>query len=175
MPNDEIEPGSVRDLSEEMIEKINSKIAPFDQKVEKYEYGLTNEEFVVFISSAATSISKMQNSYNEAELDFFKILMTKIFMNEELNITPRNALNLSSSILPKLNKLRVQKLLDIWTVTGYLYQHTDSQIYLGAKSLTEFKEFLQKMDLAYCGTCLLCENIACWVRIDTVFTVQFHD
>lgn len=166
---------SLKSMSEKVIEMINTKISSFDQKIEKYDYGLTNEEFVVFFSSAQTSMSKMQNFYNEAELDFFKLLMTKIIMNEKLNITPRNALNISSSILPKLNKLRVQKLLDGWIITGYLYQHSDNQIYLGAKTLTEFKEFLQKMDLAYCRTCLLCENIACWVRIDIVFTVQFHD
>jgi hypothetical protein len=149
---------------------LNAKISVFDQKISTFDYGLTNEEFIVFHSSAQTSMSKLQNSYNESELDFFKLLLTKITGNEDLNITPREALNISSNIQPKLNKMRAQKLLDSWIAIGYFHQHTDNLIYIGVKTLTEFKEILQKMELAYCRTCLLCENIAVWVRIGIIFS-----
>lgn len=106
----------------------------------------------------------MQKFYSEAELDFFKLLLSKISENDRLNIAPREALNISSNIQPKLNKMRAQKLLDFWILSGYFHQHDDNQIYIGPKSLTEFKEILQKMELPYCRTCSLCENIAVWVR-----------
>jgi hypothetical protein len=144
---------------------INGKIGAFDQKISLFDYGLTDTEFIVFYSSAQTSMSKLQNCYNEVELDFFKLLLMKISENENLHITPRDALNLSSNVTGKLNKLRAQKLLDNWITATYFHQHTDNQIYFGAKLLSEFKEVLQKMELAYCQTCLLCENIAVWVRI----------
>lgn len=158
----------------EVIDVINEKISPFDQKIAKFDYELSNKEFIVFFSSAQTSISKLQNFYNEAELDFFKLILTKITDNEELSIAPRDALNLTTHITGKLNKLRAQKLLDSWITTCYFYQHSDNQIYLGARMLAEFKELLQKLELPYCRTCLLCENIAIWVRIEFNFNFPVH-
>lgn len=149
-----------------VIEKINEKIGTFDQKIIIYEYGLTNKNYYIFYSTAKTSMSKLQNSYSEAELDLFKLILTKITENEDLTIAPREALNLISQITgSKLNKLRAQKLLDNWIESNYFYKHDDNKIYLGAKILTEFKELLQSMELNYLKSCLLCENIAAWVRI----------
>lgn len=147
-----------------IVEMINEKIARFDQKVTKYEYGLNKKDFYVFHTTAATSMSKMQNSYKENELDFFKALLANITESEDLKITPRDALNLSSRLPEKINKLRAQNLLDIWIENHYFYKHTDSNIYLGAKTLTEFKEHLQQKELNNLRSCILCECIAIWVR-----------
>jgi Nse1 non-SMC component of SMC5-6 complex len=160
------------DASTQVIDMINTKISPFDQKISHFDYGLNNSEFIVFFSSAQTSISKLQNFYNEVELNFFKLILMKILDSEDLNIKPRDALNLSSHIDDKkINKLRAQNLLENWITATYFHQHTDNLIYLGAKTLTEFKELLQKMELAHCRTCLLCENIAIWVSFDGDFII----
>lgn len=152
--------------AEKVIVQINEKISRFDQKIITYEYGLTNDQFLVFYSTAKTSMSKMQNLYNEAELDFFKLILTKITANDELFIAPRDALNLITEITgSKLNKLKAQKLMDNWIQVNYFYQHSDNKIYLGAKILCEFKELLQNMELDYLKSCLLCENVAVWVRV----------
>lgn len=152
--------------AEKVIGQINEKISRFDQKIVTYEYGLTNDQFLVFYSTAKTSMSKMQNMYNEAELDFFKLVLTKITANDELFIAPRDALNLITQITgSKLNKLKAQKLMDNWIQSNYFYQHSDNKIYLGAKILCEFKELLQNMELDYLKSCLLCENVAVWVRV----------
>lgn len=158
-----------------VIDMINEKISPFDQKISKFDYELSDQEFTVFFSSAQTSMSKMQNFYNEDELDFFKLILTKITDNEKLNIAPREALNLTTQITGKLNKLRAQKLLDGWITTCYFYQHSDNQIYLGARMFIEFKELLQNLELPYCRTCSLCENIAVWVRIEVDFNLPESD
>lgn len=151
-------------LVDKIIEMINEKISPYDQKISKHDYGLTSEEFYVFHSTAKTSMSKFQNVYKEDELDYFKLILTKIVENEELSISPRDALNLCLTTPGKINKLRAEKLIDNWIQCSYFCKHTDSQIYLGAKVLTEFKELLQSLELDYLKTCILCENIAIWVN-----------
>lgn len=149
-----------------VIDMINEKIQQFDQKITEHQYGLTNEEFYVFHSTAKTSMSKLQNSFSIDELDFFKLILTKIVENDQLTIAPIDALNLCNLTSGKINKLRAQKLLEIWIQNHYLYKHVDdNKIYLGARLLTEFKELLQNMELDYLKSCLLCENIAIWVKI----------
>lgn len=147
-----------------VINMINEKIKPFDQAVTEHEYGLTKDEFYVFHSTAKTSMSKFQNTYNADELDYFKLILTKIVENDELTIAPIDALNLCNLTPGKINKLRAQKLLETWIQSHYFYKHADNQIYLGAKILTEFKDQLQSMELDYLKSCSLCENIAIWVR-----------
>lgn len=151
-------------VADKVIDMINEQIGAFDQKISTYEYGLTNDQFWVFQSTAKTSMSKMQNFYSQAELDFFKLILTKITSDKELNIAPREALNLSSDITgSKLNKLKAQKLMDGWIQGCYFFHHTDNRIYLGPKLLCEFKDLLQSMELDYLKSCLLCENVAVWV------------
>ncbi|CRK95571.1 CLUMA_CG009035, isoform A [Clunio marinus] len=156
------------------IEAINEKISTFDQKIILYEYGLTDEKFYVFASTAKTSMSKMQDSYNETELDFFKLILAKIIENEDLLISPRAALNLTSHITgTKITKMRAQKLLDNWTQSHYFFNQNNN-IYLGAKLLTEFKELLQSMDLSYLKSCLLCECIALWGKHCALCGTTYH-
>lgn len=148
-----------------VVNLINERISPFDQKIDVFEYGLSSDSFMVLYSTSKTSISKMQNIYNDDELDFFKLILTKITNNgDDLNISPRDALNLITQITgSKLNKLKAQKLIDNWIQSNYFHQYIDNQIYLGPKLLCEFKEILQNMDLPHLKSCLLCENIAIWV------------
>ena len=155
----ELEPKNI----DEVIDMVNAKISPFDQKITRYVYALTNDEFFIFHSTAATSMSKFQNAYNEDELDYFKHLIRNIAANEDLTITPLSALNLSAELPAKINKVRAEKLLDTWMQSHYFFKH-DNEIHMGAKLLTEFKELLQSMELDYLKSCLLCESIAIWVR-----------
>lgn len=105
----------------------------------------------------------MQNSYNEDELDFYKRVLSKIIDNEELCISPLAALNLQTNSSRKVNQSRAQKLLEIWISNGYFMKQENSMIYLGPKSLVEFKDMLQTMELPYLRSCVLCEDIAAWV------------
>lgn len=146
------------------IDEINGRISRFDQKITKYEYGLDLENYYVFCSTAKTSVSKMQHCYTDNELDYFKQIFAKVVENPELKISPREALNLQSSCSGKLNKVRAEKLLDTWSTTGYFVRN-ENMLYLGPKSLTEFKEDLKEMNADHLKGCGLCEDIAAWVRI----------
>lgn len=159
-------PGQAKEqnLIEKVVDMINEQISPYDQKITEHEYGLTSDVFYVFHSTAKTSMSKFQNTYSPDELDYFKLILTKIVETEELTITPRDALNLCNLTPGKITKLKAQKLLDNWIQCSYFCKFTDNQIYLGAKVLTEFKELLQSLELNYMKSCSLCENIAVWVR-----------
>lgn len=148
------------------VDSINKKISPFDQKIIKYHYGLNSLHYYCFISTAKTSISKMQNVYSEQELDYFKLILNKIIGNTELFITPRDALNISSEVPNKLLKIRAQVLLDKWLCSHYFFKNTDDKIYLGPKILNEFKELFQGQEIDYIKSCSLCDDIAIWVILN---------
>lgn len=145
------------------VESINKKIGPYDQKIVEYLYGLNSLHYYCFISTAKTSISKLQNVYSEQELDYFKLILNKIIENTEVFITPRDALNLSAEVPNKLLKIRAQVLLEKWLSSSYFFKHTDDKIYLGPKILNEFKELIQRQEVEYIKSCSLCDDIAIWV------------
>lgn len=150
------------------IDLINTKILNYDQKITKLQYGLNLINFYIFYSTATTSISKMQNIFNETELEFFKLILHKIIDSEDLSISPIVALNSQINLGGKVNQSRAGKLLQNWISAGYFLKHEDNLIYLGPKSLMEFKEILQNMELPYLRTCLLCEDVAPWVKKDEI-------
>lgn len=143
----------------EVVAKINQRIAPFDQTITKYEYGLTNSVFYVFHSTSGTSASKL-NAYSEDDVEFFKLLLRNIIQDENLTITPLSALNLCTG--GKMKKKQADKLLDSWCSSNYFKKH-QGKIHLGPRVLVEFKELLQSLELNYLKSCLLCESIAIWV------------
>jgi Nse1 non-SMC component of SMC5-6 complex len=154
-----------------VIAAINSKISQCDQKIVKYNFGLTNKDFYIFHSTADTSMSKVQNSFNQADLEFFKVLFLTIVYDKNVRITPREALNLSSTIVGKITKVRAQKVLENWIEGAYFYQD-DHHIYIGPKLLIEFKEQLQSMELNHVKSCSLCTSIAIWVS--RLYDSKFH-
>jgi hypothetical protein len=154
-----IAPPSPREC-DEIVEIINSKIARFDQNIVKLEFGLNQVEYYVFYSTAKTSISSMHHTFTETELDFFKMLLLFVLESEELNTTPLHALNITTAT--KINKTRIEKMLDTWIMNGYFLRQ-DHKIYLGPKSVMEFKEIIQSMELPHLRSCILCEEVAAWV------------
>lgn len=159
---------------EKVIELINTKIAVFDQKIELFEYGLDNSWYFIFCSTAKTSVSSLQNTYNADELYLFKMILAKITQNRDLNMAPRDVLNLTEHI-QKFNKTQADLLLNKWLQTKYLIKHTDNQIYLGPKLLVEFKDLLQEMNLQHLRSCLLCENLAAWVSSKSILAAAIDD
>ena len=155
------------------MDSINKKISPFDQKIIKYHYGLNSLYYYCFISTAKTSISKMQNVYSEQELDYFKLIINKVIENTEVFITPRDALNLSAEVPNKLLKIRAQFLLDKWLCSHYFFKNTDDKIYLGPKILNEFKELFQGQEIEYIKCCSLCDDIAIWVILNLLTMTIF--
>lgn len=146
---------------DDAIALINSRISQFDQKITKYTYDLTSEEFYIFHVTAETSMSKMQHSFTEAEVEYFKALFSKITENEHVRISPIEAMNLANKAI---TKLRASKLLEQWVQEGYFQTVVDDErIYLGPKILVEFRELLQSLELRHVKSCSLCESIAIWV------------
>jgi Nse1 non-SMC component of SMC5-6 complex/RING-like domain len=146
---------------QQTINMINEKISEYDQRIVKHRYGFNGLYYYIFNNTAVTSIAKLQNTFTQTELDFFKLILTDILENDELYIAPRTALNLQSSVKGILSKVRAEELIDMWTFCGYFYRDHD-KIYLGPKSITELKEILQKMELNYIKTCMLCEELCVW-------------
>lgn len=145
---------------DEIIEAINTKIARFDQRIVKFQFGLDQAHYYVFYSTTKTSISTMHHTFSETELDYFKMLFLIVLESEELNISPLNALNIQTAT--KINKTRIEKMLENWIMDGYFLRQ-DDKIYLGPKSVIEFKEIIQKMELPHLRSCMLCEDVAAWV------------
>ncbi|KAG5678447.1 hypothetical protein PVAND_008119 [Polypedilum vanderplanki] len=157
-----------------VVETINEKISRFDQTVIKHKYGLNEIEYYVFTSTAKTALAKLQNCFNEFELEYFKQMFTNIIINERLCIKPRDALNLQSNLNGKVTKIRAEKLTDLWITTGYFYRNNDL-IYLGPKSISEFAETIQNLGLDHIKKCSLCEDIAAWgITCNSCKTATFH-
>lgn len=154
------EPPPTSHDNEEIIDTINAKIQRYDQQIVKFQFGLNQAEYYIFYSTAKTSISSMHHTFTENELDYFKMLLLIVIENEDLNISPLNALNIQTAT--KINKTRIEKMLDNWIMNGYFVRE-DNKIYLGPKSVIEFKEIIQSMELNHLRSCLLCEDIAAWV------------
>jgi len=153
---------------------VNASIAPFDQRIVQFQYGLTNIEYFVHYQSSKSAISKFQNIFQGNELDYFKLIIARILTNEELFIAPRDALNVTSELTQKkMSKLRAQKLLDLWCLSRYLYQHADNRLYLGPRSLLEFKETLLNRNMNHLKFCQLCEDAAPWVSFADLFLIVF--
>lgn len=149
-----------------MIAAINQKISTFDQKISKLNFGLTDDDYYVFHSTSETSMSSVQNSYNEADLEFFKAMFHTVVSDQNARIPPREALNLSSGIVGKITKVRAQKLLDKWISCAYFYlNQQDNHIYIGPKLIIEYQELLQSLELRHIKSCLLCESLAIWVSL----------
>lgn len=145
---------------QEVIETINSKIGGFDQQIGNLQFGLNQTDYLIFYATAKTSISPMHHTFNHTELDYFKLLLLCVMENEELNISPLNALNIQTAT--KINKTRIEKMLENWIMNGYFLRQ-ENKIYLGPKSLIEFKEIIQNMELPQLRSCVLCEQVVAWV------------
>jgi hypothetical protein len=153
----------LKESLETAVDMINERIGPFDQKIVKHTYGLNQIEYFVFTSTAKTSLAKLQNSFSEFELEYFKQVFTQVVEDEDLNITPRDALNLCINVGGKVSKVRAEKLIEEWSASGYFHRENDL-IHLGPKSITEFAETIRNLKLNHIKNCGLCNEIAAWVR-----------
>lgn len=171
-----VKEGNPRDATSEDLEKvvdmINTRINRFDQKIVKYFY--RNFNYYCFCSTAMSSVSKMQSAFSENELDLFKAILQKIVEVEELCTSPIQIMNVQFEGTAKVNKSRIEILLEDWILNGYFVREKN-MIYLGPKALIEFKETLEGFELPYLRSCVLCGDIAPWgVSCWVCHTATYH-
>lgn len=107
----------------------------------------------------------MQSTYNAAELDFFRILIKTIAVEENYKIDSIVALNLSNQVVvAKLPKQKAEALLDKWTYLGYFIKIEDNLLF-GPKMQAEFPTFLKDKFPDSVKSCVLCNSILLWVII----------
>lgn len=105
----------------------------------------------------------MQSTYTPAELDYFRVLIKTIAVEDNYSIDPIVALNLSNQVvIAKLLKQRAEVLLDKWTYLGY-FEKIDEQLYFGPKMQAEFSNFLKEKFPDSIQSCALCNCILLWV------------
>lgn len=107
----------------------------------------------------------MQSTYSPADLDYFRILIKTIAVEEDYAINSIVALNLSNKVvIAKLPKQKAEALLDKWTFMGY-FDKIDDQLLFGPKMQAEFPNFLKDKFPDSVHSCTLCNNILLWVII----------
>jgi non-structural maintenance of chromosomes element 1 len=148
-----------------LINTINTKIAPFDQKIQHVKsFDLNDEEYLVFTYKSEISMNKFQTVYSEQEVHFFRLLMKEIARSEELQIKTMICINLTSKI-PKLktnmkmmSKARAEELLSEWMLSGYFLEQ-DNDIFFGPRMLSEFGVYLKTNFPENIVACHLCKNV----------------
>lgn len=114
-----------------------------------------------------STIFRLGIPYNEAECNYFKLLLEQMFQYETYSIPNMIALNLSSSTVTssqaartkKVTKQRAQDLLEEWVSRGY-FVNANERIQLGPRSIGEFGEVLSTEYAEYVKKCYLCKNVS---------------
>lgn len=98
-------------------------------------------------------------------MDYFRILIKTIAVEDEYAINSIVALNLSNQVVvSKFPKQRAEALLDKWTLMGY-FEKIEDQTFFGPKMQAEFPNFLKDKFPDTVQSCKLCNNILLWVII----------
>lgn len=112
-----------------------------------------------------TYLIRLQSTYNPAELDYFRVLIKTIAVEENYTINSIVALNLSNQVVvAKLPKQKAEALLDKWTYLGY-FMKIEDQLFFGPKMQAEFPTFLKDKFPDSVQSCVLCNCILLWVNI----------
>lgn len=139
---------------ENLINQINNKITVLMKKLVVIKYEFSGEEYLVIISSIPCPEMKMQKIFKASDLSYFEALFKRILESDEHSIRYNAALALDS---PKRRATLIanEKLLEDWIRMLYFFK-IEGNIYLGPKSLAEYKNYIQLnySDLDMCELCL---------------------
>ncbi|XP_052739827.1 uncharacterized protein LOC112042970 [Bicyclus anynana] len=140
----------------DLIQEVNKKIKPFDQKIKIVYNDETSEENLVFLFIASDDAAKSQTIFSPQELEFFRKIMEEIMTTENRQIDSNYALNLVNNL--KLTKTEAQKLLKMWCTMYYLVEKNTNYA-LGLRAIHEFEGYMLENMPDIIQKCCLCKDI----------------
>ncbi|KAG4071730.1 hypothetical protein HA402_011884 [Bradysia odoriphaga] len=142
-----------------IVDAINEKIHVFDQRIDIVTSQYDDKAFVVMVNTSQSAITKLQATYKQTEIEFFRLLMKEVAMAEEHSLRKISVLNIMNPNRNKdvnLTMTQLEKLLNDWIEEGYFYEQ-NGHVYFGVRSVAEFGEFLRsKFNV---DSCQLCKSV----------------
>lgn len=109
-----------------------------------------------FVCPNIVPICRLQDTYKQTEIEFFRLLMKEMAMAEEHSLRKISVLNIMNPNRNKdvnLTMGQLEKLLTDWIEEGYFYEQ-NGHVYFGVRSVAEFGEFLRnKFNVDSCHLC----------------------
>lgn len=140
---------------ETFLSKINRKIDRHHFKIACVTCEISGEELLVWLNMRNDNVSKLQDAFEPAELEYFQIIMGEIIESNEKYLPLNVCLNLSSNLVANLLfKTKAQKTIQKWIKCGYLVNQ-NGKIYLGARCIHEFSSYFRRLEdqITICSLC----------------------
>lgn len=137
------------------LSRINKKIYRHHFKIACVTCEVTGEELLVWLNMRNDNVSKLQDIYTSAELEYFQIMMGEIIQSDEKCIPLNVCLNLSATLQANLLfKTEAQKTINKWVKGGYLVIR-NGKVFMGARCIHEFSPYFRRQgdQITVCSLC----------------------
>ncbi|KAB0799038.1 hypothetical protein PPYR_06918 [Photinus pyralis] len=140
----------------QFVAEINDKISKQDLKINFLKCEVTGDDKLVLLNTVNDDVSKLQNSFRPAELEYFQLVLQELVTADDHQINKMQCYNLNMTA-NRINADTIEKLLEKWTSQGYLVENGSSMC-LGARCVAEFDPYFKVHCKDYYSDCLLCSE-----------------
>lgn len=149
---------------QEAIQTINQALKIFDQQLVTIKHEQFDMEYLVFsLVAPIPTLILQQKVMRPNDYKYFEAVLRLILNSEEYSIRHKVALTASVGASRRSISGDNEHLLKLWTSLGY-FTIRDGTVYLGPKSMVEFKGFIHS-EYPDIKTCDLCYNLTFLVSI----------
>lgn len=149
---------------EAFLARINRKISRHHFKIALVTCEVTGAEYYVWLNTKNDSVTKQQDTFTPAELEYFQILMGEIVNSDEKCLPHNICLNLSGTLVANvMYKAPAQATIKKWVKAGYLVE-LNGKIYFGPRCIHEFSSYFRGREDGV-NICALCSEIVFVVSV----------
>lgn len=153
----------------QLIYEINGHILAQGFKLKLVRCETTGSEKLILQNEIADDISKAQDRFSAAELNYFQLVLQEIITADACALQTIACINLTNSPAVTIKKDDAEKLLSVWQRIGYLVVK-DRYIHLGPRCIAEFTPYFQTHCKDYVNLCGLCNEIVFSVSLSFIPT-----
>lgn len=149
---------------ETAIQQMNNALKMFDQQVSIIRHEQFDEEFMVYstISPILPALITQQKTMRPNDFKYFEAVLRAVLDSEGYNLRYKLALTTQYQTTRRTMASDNEHLLKMWTGLGY-FSVSDGIVYLGPKSLVEFKGYIHS-EYPDIDNCELCFSLTFLVR-----------
>lgn len=154
------------------IQQINNSLKLFDQQLAMIKQEQFDEEYVVLstIVPLDTALITQQKTMRPNDFKYFEAVLRAVLDSNEFKLRYKTALTTQVQSNRRSVSGDNEHMLKMWTSLGY-FKVVDGVVYLGPKSLVEFKGYIHS-EYPDIENCALCFSLTFLVREDH-FTCYF--
>lgn len=148
------------------IQQINNSLKLFDQQLAMIKQEQFDEEYVVLstIVPLDTGLITQQKTMRPNDFKYFEAVLRAVLDSNEFKLRYKTALTTQVQSNRRSVSGDNEHMLKMWTSLGY-FKVVDGVVYLGPKSLVEFKGYIHS-EYPDIENCALCFSLTFLVRED---------